>query len=218
MKNISSLVKNYDQRLKYSLGNTYKWLLIPETRGEKSEDWEECHLSDEEDLVSKAANAAKRNDLIIEKWDPQLMEEVIRKYFWKDSNANEVKIDILWECIGKYLYFPKLAKESVLNDSIREGINRHLFAISNGFEDGKYLNLQFNCKEINPTVDYLVEWNTAKQQQPSVQEQDAEQSDLNSLISPKEETHESQDNVRPTGFFMNVELDKTRPLRRLEII
>ena len=219
MKNILSLVKNYDQKLKASLGSAYRWLLIPTIpeEGKESQDWEEYHLSDEEDLVSKAASYAKENDLIVEKWAPQLMEEVIRRYFWKDSNVNEVKIGFLWECIGSYLYLPKLADKSVLKDSIFEGINRHLFAISNGFKDGKYLNLQFSCREVYP-ADYLVEWESAEKQQPSAQEQNAGQSAPNALNSYEEKTDQAQEEEKlKTGFFMNVRLDKTHAVAVKEV-
>ena len=215
IKEVSRFVKDYDKKLKTSLGSTYKWLLVPE-EGKEGESWESYRLSDEEELVSKAANAAEENDLIIERWAPQLMEKILHSYFWKESTENEVEIGYFWECICKYLYLPKLAGEEVLKDTIREGINRHLFAISNGFENGKYIELQFKCREIYP-ADYLVEWEAAEKQQPSVQEQNAGQSAPNALNSYEEKTHKSQEVEQPkTGFFMNARLDKTHAIKQVK--
>ncbi len=216
LKEASKQVKEYTQKLSASLGSVYKYLLVPEAKTEE-EVWTSYKLSDEENLVLKAADIAKENDCGIEKYAPQFLKDILNQYFWKDSNRRELQIKYLWDnFFSRYLYLPKLANEQVLLDTIQEGVNRNLFAISSGVEDGEYTGLRFECGNVYPE-DYLVEWSAAKKQQPLLEQQEErEESNLsecsNSLESKNSESHES---ARPKKFHMSTELNPERAGRDL---
>ena len=93
-----------------------------------------------------------------------LLKIQLDQLLWQ--NTNEIEIKKLWEYLCTYCYLPRLVDFSVLENTIREGLNSaEFFAYAAGIEDGRYVDLKFN--QFVGIVDrsgYLVKVEAAKKQ------------------------------------------------------
>jgi len=162
--NLISQNRTVDDQIK----ETYCWLIIPYIdRNDNATKlvWETAKLSGRnETIIEKAAKEVMQKDYIVSKWSPMLLKMELDKLLW--ANDNEIEIKRLWECLCTYCYLPRLIEFSVLEDAVREGINSNsFFAYAAGVEDGRFIDLKYNC--FVGTIDrsgYLVKINSAEQQ------------------------------------------------------
>lgn len=132
-----------DARIK----EAYCWLLVPYI--DKSEDmktivWDTIRISGgNESIVVKAAKKMLQNEAIVTQWAPALLLMELDNVLWRDSE--NIPIKKLWEYLCTYCYLPRLASESVLEETIRTGLNStEYFAFASGFESKRYIDLKFN--------------------------------------------------------------------------
>lgn len=215
-----------DSRIK----EAFCWLLVPyidRAVDMKTVVWDSIRISGGTDsIVSKAAKKMVQNEALITKWAPALLLMEMDSILWKDSN--NICIKKLWDYLCTYCYLPRLSGYSVLEETIRTGLNStEYFALAAGVSDNRFLDLRYN--QYVGAIDrseYLVKIVDA----------------LKQLAAPKPETHEpEQPNVftpadphrpnNPAGggdkpktpnppvqpqeqqnkhFFMSAQLDNTR--------
>jgi len=138
---------DYDRAVEDQIKETYSWLIVPYI--DRSENmskitWETAKLSGRnEGIISKVVKEVMLKDYVISKWAPMLLKMELDNLLWKD--ANEIEVKRLWECLCTYCYLPRLVDYSVLEDTIREGVNSEsFFAYAAGIEDGRYVDMKFN--------------------------------------------------------------------------
>lgn len=214
---------------------TYCWLLTPSIDlhvDMKTIQWEPIRISGGTDsIVTKAAGKMIQQELLITKWAPALLKMVLDDVLWKDSECIQIKK--LWEYLCTYCYLPRLARYSVLEDAIQNGVNsKEYFAIASGYSTEHFLDLKFNqYVGFVQQSDYLVKKAAAFEQiamekQVSVNDSQQAPTSTNTLpdrLTPPEikpdsvSVHENPigDGTTPTipqntHFYMSAELDNTR--------
>jgi hypothetical protein len=132
-----------DARIKES----YCWLLVPYIDRQvdmKTIKWEADRISGGSDsIVIKAAKKMIQSELIISQWAPSLLLMELNNLLWRE--ANDIQIKKLWEYLSTYCYLPRLANVSVLEETIRLGVNSvEYFAFAAAFDGNRYIDLKFN--------------------------------------------------------------------------
>lgn len=129
------------------LNETYCWLLVPfidRAVDMKSIVWDATRISGGSDtVVSKAAKKLVQNEALITKWAPALLLMELDSVLWKDSNS--INIKKLWDYLCTYCYLPRLSGYSVLEETIRAGVNStEYFALAAGISEERFVDLRYN--------------------------------------------------------------------------
>jgi hypothetical protein len=67
----------------------------------------------------------------------------LNNLLWKE--ADNIQIKKLWEYLCTYCYLPRLADYTVLEKTIKAGLNSdEYFAFASGFDGSRYIDLKFN--------------------------------------------------------------------------
>jgi predicted AAA+ superfamily ATPase len=209
---------------------TYSWLIVPHIDRNidmKTIKWEITKLSGGNDgIVSKSAKKAEQNELVIKQWSPMLLKMQLDQLLWKDTD--EIEIKKLWEYLCTYCYLPRLTDFSILENTIREGLNSvEFFAYAAGIENGRYVGLKFNSSiDIIDRSGYLVKVDVAKKQlaEEKTKRNIENGMKLEGSSNPTEGTYPPIDSSshigeiqeplsslpKNTHFFMSAQLDPTR--------
>ncbi len=126
---------------------TYCWLLVPyidRSVDMKTIVWEVTRISGGSDsIVSKAAKKMIQNETVIVKWAPALLLMELDNLLWRDDDS--ISIKKLWDFLCTYCYLPRLTNYSVLEDSIRSGLNStEYYAIAAGKTEERFIDLKYN--------------------------------------------------------------------------
>lgn len=154
--------------LESQLKEVYCWLLSPYTdieSGSHETQWEKENIKGGNDsLPTKASRKLEQNEALITRWAPALLLMKLDELLWKDTD--ELSVKGLWDYLCTYCYLPRLSGFSVLEETIRNGVNSsEYFAYAEGLSDDRYLGLKFN--EPLSRVDmsgYLVKLSAAHKQ------------------------------------------------------
>ncbi len=211
------------------MAEAYSWLLVPYI--DKSADtkeivWERARIGGgSEGVVVKATRKLIQDEHLIQKWAPTLLKMELDNLLWKD--ANHISVKQLWDYLSTYAYLPRLANESVLIQTIQQGVNsQEFFAYAAGFDGERYLDLKLN--QFVGSVDrsgYLVKVAVAKDQlakERAAREQE-EAGGVSMPATPPEPTgtemtgevettgeSPAQPQVNKTRFYLSARLDNTR--------
>jgi len=124
----------------------YCWLLTPfidRNVDMKNIVWGKTCIRGGESVILRASKNAIINEAIIAQWAPCLLLTELNNLLWKDSD--NISIKKLWEYLCTYCYLPRLANESVLEETIRAGlVSNEYFAFASGFDGTRYIGLKFN--------------------------------------------------------------------------
>lgn len=122
----------------------YCWLLVPYT--DKNADlkeivWDKVRISGgTESIVAKAANKLLQQEHLINRWAPALLKMELDNLLWRE--VDHISVKQLWDYLTTYTYLPRLANESVLTDTIRNGLDStEYFGYAEGFDGTRYQGL-----------------------------------------------------------------------------
>lgn len=222
-----------DARIK----EAYCWLLVPYI--DKSVDmktiiWDTIRISGgNESIIAKAAKKMIQNEAIITRWAPSLLRMELDNILWRESD--NISIKKLWDYLCTYCYLPRLANESVLEETIRTGLNStEYFAFASGFDGTRYIDLKFNqYVGIIERSGYLVKVDIAQKQLKEEAERKqaattATPTHSNGIFTPNPDAdttypllnNDNNPNVfreppasevpKNTHFYMSAQLDTTR--------
>jgi len=140
-------LRRANETVEARIKEAYCWLLVPyidKNADMKTIVWDTIRISGgNEGIIQKAAKKMIQNETIITQWAPALLLMELDNVLWRDSDT--ITIKKLWEYLCTYCYLPRLASESVLNDSIQTGVNSmEYFAVASGFDGTRYIDLKFN--------------------------------------------------------------------------
>lgn len=117
---------NYSEKTANSaVRECYKHLLIPTltcTNGvpASSPEWEELTINTQATSIgSEIQKHLSENEYLIFTWAPVHLHTELTNWFWK--NSPRIATETFWDDSCRYLYLPRLAEESVLNDAIAKG-------------------------------------------------------------------------------------------------
>lgn len=127
---------------------TYCWLVVPSVDQNvdmRTIEWNPTKISGKNrGLIAECGKIMIDHEDIILKWAPMLLKMELDNLLWRDKN--ELSIKQLWDYLTTYCYLPRLRDYSVLDDAIRTGLNSsEFFAYAAGIENGRYVELKYNC-------------------------------------------------------------------------
>lgn len=206
---------------------TYCWLLVPyidRNADMKTIIWDTIGISGgSESIVEKAAKKMVQNEALITKWAPALLLMELNNLLWRDTD--DIQINKLWNYLCTYCYLPRLANVSVLEETIRTGLNStEYFAFASAFDGTRYIDLKYNQHVgIIERSGLLVKTSVAKKQlqEEASQEQTTgatnvgseNSSTINTIANGTQRVYEknpSPEAKKNTHFYMSAKLDNTR--------
>lgn len=132
--------------LRHSVRDCYKWLLNPYeemSSGRPDLKWEVVSIAmGGSNFLSTIEHKLKEEEWVIYEWSPIHLSNVLKQWYFKDSQSDVVTRKLLND-FASYLYLPRLASESVLKDTISQGImSDEFFGYAQGLSDKRYVGLK----------------------------------------------------------------------------
>ena len=135
-RQVAEAIKRESETVDKRLQETYCWLIVPKLpkldeqkkidlqREMKRElEYEQERLSGSDEFLQRAARKLKNNEWLIDGLSPDnLLMELEPLDIWKQ--APHLSIKTLWDWLTNYCYLPRLFDRSVLEETIKEGVNR----------------------------------------------------------------------------------------------
>lgn len=229
--NIEKCDKTVDLRVQ----EAFCWMLVPEidiNTDIKTIIWNTEYISGNNPVISKAAAKLMQDGQAITKWAPTLLKMELDNLLWRESDHIQVKK--LWEYLTTYCYLSRLYDYSVLEETIRAGVEGDdCFAIASSFDGTRYSGLRYNQPIAAAfSEDYLVKVPCALKQIY----QDRQAEDKKPPVPPGGGTDttpvpggggyipepaagpepQPPQVQKDTRFFMSVTLDNTRIIRDMQ--
>ncbi|HHW61281.1 MAG TPA: hypothetical protein GX404_05190 [Syntrophomonadaceae bacterium] len=213
---------------------TYCWLLVPyidRSVDMKNFVWDVIRISGGSDsIVSKASKKMIQNEALITKWAPALLLMELDNLLWREEDS--ISIKKLWEYLCTYCYLQRLADYSVLEETIRSGLNStEYFAIAAGRSEERFIDLKYNQYiGIIENSAYLVKNAVALKQVAETQANQPKQPPYPKGETPTQDGGEvpvtfpgsistpgnaptsppQPEQIKNTHFYMSAQLDTTR--------
>ena len=139
----------------------YKWLVVPSQAPKKDGglgdiEWEGFVLNPAKPGLGKEIDQVlTENELVIQEWAPVHLHNLLKAWFWK-SDAADVPAQEVWQKSCSYLYFPRLAKSSVMQTTVAAGApSRDFFGIASDKTADGYRGFSLG-KVTTPFMDALL--------------------------------------------------------------
>lgn len=148
MHNAKQAKQTFDQSKKVvsqSVRDAYKWLLNPYEEfvgGRPSLKWEVTSVNASgSSYVAAIQSKLKEEEWVIYEWSPIHLSNVLKQWYFKDGQAEVVTRKLLND-FASYLYLPRLVSESVLKNTISQGIiAEEFFGYAQGRSGDRYSGL-----------------------------------------------------------------------------
>jgi len=140
---------------------TFKWLVAPSQSPKRDNgpgeiEWDPHPLNPaSQGLGGELNRALIENELVIHEWAPTHLNTLLKRWFWKDG-ATEVSALDVWQKSCQYLYLPRLAKSTVMQNTIAAGApSRDFFGLAYGKTGEDYQGFSFGFAT-SPLMDALL--------------------------------------------------------------
>lgn len=153
--NMTNAKRDFDdgkKALTSQVQNCWKHLIVPlQLLGEVDFTLEHISININELLIKSIETACKENEYVIQRWGPIHLDKLLKTVYWKNSNES-VAVSKIWEDSTKYIYFARLQKRYVLDETITHASNSSdYFGLSDGIENnGKLMGVS-----IGKQVDFI---------------------------------------------------------------
>jgi len=140
---------------------TFKWLITP-SQAPKNDggvgdiEWDSHTVNPAvQSLGNELSRVLTENELVIHEWAPTHLHALLQKWFWKDGVVDIAAIDV-WQKSCQYLYFPRLAKSTVMQGTIAAGAaSRDFFGLAYGKQESGYQGFSLG-QATSPLMDALL--------------------------------------------------------------
>lgn len=139
----------------------FKWLLAPSQAvrrdgGLDEVSWEAFALNPATAGLGKELDRVMaENELVIREWAPIHLHNLLKRWFWKADAPEVVALDV-WQKSCCYLYLPRLAKSTVMQDAVAAGAtSRDYFGVASGRNESVYLGFSLG-RPTTPLLDALL--------------------------------------------------------------
>jgi hypothetical protein len=123
----------------------YKWLVAPSQAPKRDGglgdiEWEPFGLNAAAlGLGKELDRVLSENELVIREWAPVHLHNLLKTWFWKDGATDVPALDV-WQKTCSYLYFPRLAKSTVMQTTIAAGASSlDFFGLASGKDGERYM-------------------------------------------------------------------------------
>lgn len=132
--------------LKQSIRDSFKWILNPYEEpngGRFTLKWESAQVSaGNSGFIGTIESKMREEEWLISEWSPIHLTNTLKQWYFKDGQPDVVTKKILND-FASYLYLPRLTSESVLKNTIMEGIMAlDFFGYAQGKSGDRYLGLK----------------------------------------------------------------------------
>ena len=142
-----------------ALVKAYRWAFAP-TQPNPIEDkyqWNVFNTEVEQDgkIIESAFKGFIKEEVFIEKISPSMLVRTLTEYVWNNpSYGDHIKIEELWDLLGKHIYLPRLKNIGVLLECIKRGVPENAFGYAESYTDselreskdeprGSYIGIRF---------------------------------------------------------------------------
>jgi hypothetical protein len=142
-KQVVTNVQRTNETLDARIQEAYAYLLVPTQEGTGPIDWEVSRISGgSESMVLRANKKLLNAQHLITKWSPATLKMELDRWLWKESP--HITIKNLWSYLTTYCYLPRLKDETVLMQTINDGIcgTEYFAYAANITDEGKYQGLK----------------------------------------------------------------------------
>jgi len=148
-----------DKTVDAQIAEAYCWVHVPHQEataegGPKEIQWDISRLSGGQGgILSRVSHKVTKDQQLITAWSPLPLKLELDRWLWK--TGDHLSVSKLWDYLTTYLYLPRLTKEEVLVDAIREGLrSRDFFAYASGQDArGRYLGLTWETHDVRVLLD-----------------------------------------------------------------
>ena len=153
-----------DKTVDAQIAEAYCWVHVPHQevteedlaagKGPKEIQWDISRLSGGQGgILSRVSHKVTKDQQLITAWSPLPLKLELDRWLWK--TGDDLSVSKLWDYLTTYLYLPRLTKEEVLVDAIREGLrSRDFFAYASGQDArGRYLGLTWETHDVRVLLD-----------------------------------------------------------------
>ncbi|HHA2712213.1 ATP-binding protein [Stenotrophomonas maltophilia] len=114
----------------------YKWLVVPSQAPKRDGglgdiEWEGFALNPAKPGLGKEIDQVlTENELVIQEWAPVHLHNLLKTWFWRNEVV-DVPAQEVWQKSCSYLYFPRLAKSTVMQTAVAAGApSRDFFGVA----------------------------------------------------------------------------------------
>jgi len=114
----------------------YKWLVVPSQAPKKDGglgdiEWEGFVLNPAKPGLGKEIDQVlTENELVIREWAPVHLHNLLKTWFWR-NDVTDVPAQEVWQKSCSYLYFPRLARSTVMQTAVAAGApSRDFFGVA----------------------------------------------------------------------------------------
>ena len=142
-----------------ALVKAYRWAFAP-TQPNPVEDkyqWNFFDTEVEQDgkIIESTFKRFVKEEILIEKISPSTLVRTLTEYIWDNpSYGDHIKIEELWDLLGKHIYLPRLKNIGVLLECIKQGVPENAFGYAESYTDselreskderrGSYIGIRF---------------------------------------------------------------------------
>ncbi|MER2551687.1 MAG: DUF499 domain-containing protein [Thauera sp.] len=148
-KQANTSLEQAEETVRRMIRETYKWIVAPmqEARpGKGLSDlrWEHFQLNPgAQNWSQEIERVLKENELLINEWAPIHLHNVLKAWFWKDSNTEASALTV-WQQTCQQLYLPRLKDDTVFQAAMGAGAeSRDFFGFAQGREGSRYLGFSY---------------------------------------------------------------------------
>ncbi|PTA85921.1 hypothetical protein CWM66_28065, partial [Kosakonia sp. H7A] len=139
----------------------YKWLVVPSQAPKKDGglgdiEWEGFVLNPAKPGLGKEIDQVlTENELVIHEWAPVHLHNLLKAWFWRDDVVDVAALEV-WQKSCSYLYFPRLAKSTVMQTAVAAGApSRDFFGVASDKSADGYRGFSLG-KVTTPFMDALL--------------------------------------------------------------
>ncbi len=154
MNNAKRDFETVKKALTSQIVNCWKHILVPyQIVGEPNFSIEPLTINNNDTFIKSIENTCIENEYVIPRWGPVHLNKLLNNVYWKNEK-DVLKVSTIWEDSTKYIYFERLQKRHVLEDTVRQASSSvDYFGVADGVDgSGKLMGLKLGTK-----VDFMTD-------------------------------------------------------------
>ena len=139
-------LRSAESEMRNALTDAYRWTLAPVQDDPQRAEYRlhpmQAPRSDG-DIVEAAFRKFVEEEQLITRISPSALSTFLQQYVWRNETTSErVTVTALWDMFTNNVYFPRLRSNTVLQQSISEGVEQRFFGRA-AYRHGEYRNVSY---------------------------------------------------------------------------
>jgi len=208
--------------LRRMVAEVYKWFISPKqtasTGAVSKIELESFSLNTAAQSLPQAMEqVARDSELVISKWAPKHLHNLLRHWFWKSDSPDMFSREV-WQHICRQVYMPRLRTKNVFIDTIQDGSESgEFFGLAQGKEGARYLGFSFGAAVSSPidAVEIFIEPTVATAYKAKLDEEKRRIEEPERPGAERPEPHSpGSSGMEPVGHAWSVKMAEIRPKKR----